>query len=568
MNILSELNLARKWRPVNFDTIVGQDLTVRLLKNSLFKQQFFPVYLLAGQRGCGKTTTGRVFAAAINCSKLDDFSKNPQQPLPCGLCMSCEAFKRGNHPDFIEIDAASHTGVDNVRQIIEATSFLPHMGRKKIYLIDEAHMLSKAAFNAFLKILEEPPKTVLFIMATTDAHKIIDTVRSRCFQLFFDPVDDAILTDHLAAICESESIVYEREALGAIVRESEGSIRDALNLIERVRLAHDTIDKKTVAHIFGSLEGQAIVDLLQTVAHSNSAKLLALWKRYQLEQHSAVLVWKKIFDCLRACLVTEFGELSKDGAHAFAAYHEQLRDITAALSPQGILDCMEKMYAIEQQFLKTSTPHALLEMVLLKMSLNNRQPEVRVASVSKPELQLEPKITKQVIAPAAAPVEKKQPLLADVPQGPAHWWQNFVAQIDTIGDPVFGSMIKEGKYRESDATGTQWQVSLPKKFDFFKELVEKHAPAWKALLVKVCQKNITIHFQFNLETSTIQRNAPAAESKARVAAPAKSSSQKSSSRPAGDKPVDVSDAAKWGKTHSLLEIFPGTVSEIKGSSHE
>lgn len=185
MTLISELNLARKWRPSTFESIVGQDLTVRLLKNSLFRQQFFPVYLLAGQRGCGKTTTGRVFAAAINCDRLHDFTQDPQKTIvPCGQCVSCDAMKRGIHPDFIEIDAASHTGVDNVRQIIEATSFLPQLGRKKIYLIDEAHMLSKAAFNAFLKILEEPPKTVLFMMATTDAHKIIDTVRSRCFQLF------------------------------------------------------------------------------------------------------------------------------------------------------------------------------------------------------------------------------------------------------------------------------------------------------------------------------------------------------------------------------------------------
>src|SRR5437773_1546852 len=116
MNIITnpELNLARKWRPATFDAIVGQELTVRLLKNSLFKQQFFPVYLLAGQRGCGKTTTGRIFAAAVNCFALDAFSKDPKVAIPCGTCISCEAMKRGNHPDFIEIDAASHTGVDNV----------------------------------------------------------------------------------------------------------------------------------------------------------------------------------------------------------------------------------------------------------------------------------------------------------------------------------------------------------------------------------------------------------------------------------------------------------------------
>jgi len=148
------LNLARKWRSRNFDQIVGQDLAIRMLRNSLYLSQFFPVYLFAGQRGCGKTSTARVFASAINCANLSKFQKNPKKcHVPCLECESCCAMLSGNHPDFIEIDAASHTGVDNVRQIIESSSYMPLMGKKKIYLIDEAHMLSKAAFNAFLKIL-------------------------------------------------------------------------------------------------------------------------------------------------------------------------------------------------------------------------------------------------------------------------------------------------------------------------------------------------------------------------------------------------------------------------------
>src|SRR5688572_28013273 len=178
------LNLSRKWRSQNFDQIVGQELSIRILKNSLYLAHFFPVYLFSGQRGCGKTSTARIFAAAINCDSLPLIQKNPKtHSIPCLNCNSCIAIREGNHPDFIEIDAASHTGVDNIRSIIESSSLLPLMGRKRVYLINEAHMLSKAAFNAALKILEEPPATVLFILATTNPHKIIDTVRSRCFQL-------------------------------------------------------------------------------------------------------------------------------------------------------------------------------------------------------------------------------------------------------------------------------------------------------------------------------------------------------------------------------------------------
>ena len=158
----TQLNLARKWRSRDFDHIIGQDLSVRILKNSLYLDHFFPVYLFAGQRGCGKTTTARVFASAINCEQFEQFRKQPKKHIvPCLACASCIAMLEGKHPDFIEMDAASHTGVDNIRSIIDASSLLPLMGRKKIYLIDEAHMLSKAAFNAFLKILEEPPASVL-----------------------------------------------------------------------------------------------------------------------------------------------------------------------------------------------------------------------------------------------------------------------------------------------------------------------------------------------------------------------------------------------------------------------
>ena len=176
-------NLARAWRAKTFDELIGQELSVRLLKNSLAKKCLFPVYLLSGLRGSGKTSMGRIFAAAVNCERLHDFQvsgaseSSDAVSLPCLKCASCCAMRAGNHPDFVEIDAASYTGVDNVRQIIESASFLPVMGSKKVYLIDEAHMLSKAAFNAFLKILEEPPATVLFLLATTEDHKILDTVK-------------------------------------------------------------------------------------------------------------------------------------------------------------------------------------------------------------------------------------------------------------------------------------------------------------------------------------------------------------------------------------------------------
>src|SRR5581483_3734180 len=216
------LNLSRKWRSQNFNQIIGQELAVRILKNSLYRGHYFPVYLFAGQRGCGKTSAARVFAAALNCEQLSNFQKDPKNiSVPCLSCVSCKAMLDGKHPDFIEIDAASHTGVDHMRHIIESSSLLPIMGKKRIYLIDEAHMLSKAAFNAALKILEEPPASALFILATTNHHKIIDTVRSRCFQLFFTPIEHKALKKHLHDICAKEAIACDQEGLDIIIRHTQ-----------------------------------------------------------------------------------------------------------------------------------------------------------------------------------------------------------------------------------------------------------------------------------------------------------------------------------------------------------
>ena len=297
------LNLARKWRSKNFDQIIGQELSVKILKNSLYLDRFFPVYLFSGQRGCGKTTTARVFAAAVNCQLLDDFRQNPKkQLLPCNACASCSAMLTGKHPDFIEMDAASHTGVENVRNIVDAASLLPVMGRKKIYLIDEAHMLSKAAFNAFLKILEEPPTSVLFILATTDTDKIIDTVKSRCFQLFFGPVKNQPLLNHLNAICVDEAINADDDALSLIIKETDGSVRDAINVLERVRFSSAAITKKAVRAVLGHLDDEQVIRVLEAVLHKTPADLIAYFKDLDLESVAASFVWRRLVDLIRTSI--------------------------------------------------------------------------------------------------------------------------------------------------------------------------------------------------------------------------------------------------------------------------
>lgn len=339
------VHLARKWRSKNFSELIGQELSVRLLKNSLYKKAFFPAYLFSGLRGSGKTSMGRIFAAAVNCEQLDEFIKDPHTViLPCNVCISCKALFTGQHPDFIEIDAASYTGVDNMRLIIENAAMLPTLGRKKIYLIDEAHMLSKAAFNAALKILEEPPMHVMFILATTDPEKIIETIKSRCFQLFFDPVPVEALVEHLGAICHAEKIIFDQEGLRLLAHYAEGSVRDALTLLERVALASgNSVTADSVSTVLGIIGKSMIRQLYGFIKDNNIQEMCTFFKK---NRYNAYTLWKELTEHLRQELyVTQ--------------NHQDY---------EQIIRYLKISYHTEQLLVKTSAADALVEYMLLSMA--------------------------------------------------------------------------------------------------------------------------------------------------------------------------------------------------------
>ena len=244
--------LARKYRPTNFKEVVGQDHVVQALSNSISQDRIHQAYLLAGTRGVGKTTIARILAKCLNCQSVDGPVTNP-----CDECSACEEIKAGRHLEFLEIDAASRTGVDDMRELIENVQYKPSNGLYKIYLIDEVHMLSKASFNALLKTLEEPPEHVVFIFATTDPDKIPKTVLSRCLQLNLKIVPQNILQNHLLSIVKDENVPNELDALGLIAESANGSVRDALTLLDQA-----------IAHGAGSINLDEVKSLLGTIDHS------------------------------------------------------------------------------------------------------------------------------------------------------------------------------------------------------------------------------------------------------------------------------------------------------------
>ena len=217
--------LYRKYRPTNFDQIVGQDYIINILKKAIINNKLSHAYLFSGPRGTGKTSTAKVFAKAINC-------ENNQLGSPCNECSSCVEFE--NNPDIIEIDAASNNGVDEIRELRNNVKLVPALSRYKVYIIDEVHMLSIGAFNALLKTLEEPPAHVIFILATTDAQKIPVTVVSRCQKFDFHQLSTDIISNYLLKICEAEGIKATKETTDEIAYLSDGAMRDALGLLDQI----------------------------------------------------------------------------------------------------------------------------------------------------------------------------------------------------------------------------------------------------------------------------------------------------------------------------------------------
>jgi DNA polymerase-3 subunit gamma/tau len=258
--------LARRWRPQRFADLIGQDVVVRTLQNSLKNKQMAHAYLLSGIRGTGKTTIARLLAMVVNCEQ-------PDHGEPCGQCTPCTSIASGSNLDVQEMDAASHTGVDDIREILDGVRYPPSTLQHKVYIIDEAHMLSKSAFNALLKTLEEPPERVLFLLATTEAEKLPITVRSRCQRFDLRRLGADEISHYLAQVLGEEKVAYEAEALHAIAHAADGSVRDALSLTERV-LAYggDTLSSEHVRHALG-LVGPDIIRRLSDAVLCGNAQI-------------------------------------------------------------------------------------------------------------------------------------------------------------------------------------------------------------------------------------------------------------------------------------------------------
>jgi DNA polymerase-3 subunit gamma/tau len=264
--------LARKYRPQTFSELVGQEVLVKTLTNAIRTRRLPHAFVLTGVRGVGKTSTARIIAKAMNCTGHGD---TPTE-VPCGACENCVAISEDRHVDVLEMDAASHTGVDDIRDLIDGVRYAPVSGRYKVYIIDEVHMLSRNAFNALLKTLEEPPPHVMFVFATTEVRRIPVTILSRCMRFDLKRIETHMLAAHLANVCGIESISIEEVALNIISRAAEGSVRDALSLLDQaIALAGEEISVEQVRDMLGLADSALAYNLFEQVMRGDSAGALA-----------------------------------------------------------------------------------------------------------------------------------------------------------------------------------------------------------------------------------------------------------------------------------------------------
>jgi DNA polymerase-3 subunit gamma/tau len=302
--------LARKYRPTNFNEVVGQEHIVQAISNGISQDRIHQAYIFAGTRGVGKTTLARILAKCLNCQSQE----NPTS-TPCDNCANCEEIRIGRHLDFLEVDAASKTGVDDMRDLLETVQYKPSQGRYKIYLIDEVHMLSTSSFNALLKTLEEPPAHIIFIFATTNPDKIPKTVQSRCLQLNLKTVGGPLLSGHLKKIIDLESIPYDEESVELICNSAKGSVRDALTLLDQA-IAHGNGQLKStdVKKLLGTIDDSLLISLINSVVDGDGEGAFNhLYKIEELSpEYEAIL--KSIISILHKTSLEQVLRNSKDSS--------------------------------------------------------------------------------------------------------------------------------------------------------------------------------------------------------------------------------------------------------------
>ncbi len=457
---MSYLVLARRWRPQKFSDLVGQDVVVRTLKNALSSGNLAHAYLLCGIRGVGKTTIARLMAMAVNCQQAVDGE-------PCGVCAACQSIATGSNLDVQEMDAASHTGVDDVREILDGVRYPPSTLKSKVYIIDEAHMLSKSAFNALLKTLEEPPERVMFILATTESDKLPITVRSRCQRFDLRRLSQLEISDYLAHVFGSESIVADSDAVAAIARAADGSVRDALSLAERVlAFSNEHLILSNVQSALGMVGSELTCSLSNALFSGDAASAVTLLREATgrgFVPRTLLMELSRLWHQL-TCLQVDNSLLGDD----VEVDHRQWLELNASALSSQALDLRYQVLISGIRDLAVVDERMGAEMLLMRLCGLNTISAVRPVAVTIPNHPMpETPMPKAPVPKAPMPVQKNvNPVMPAV--------QPKAAAVPDAIEPV--PVIRDEKQVEPDLPLHDQAEPAGKRYSDWQDAVEAFSP--------------------------------------------------------------------------------------------
>ncbi len=353
---------ARKYRPGTFSTVVGQEHVTDTLRNALLTHQLAHAFLFCGPRGVGKTTCARILAKAINC-----FHLTPEGD-PCNECDSCKAFNENRSLNIFELDAASNNSVEDIRSLIDSVRVAPQMGTKSVYIIDEVHMLSTAAFNAFLKTLEEPPPHALFILATTEKHKILPTILSRCQKFDFKRIKVDYITNHLKSIAEKENVQYELDALQLIAIKADGGLRDALSIFDQVvNFSKKNVTLKIVHENLSILDEDIYFEVFLYVHQRNYKNAILLFNQILEKGFDSVTFVSGLLEHVRNLIVSKNPETMKL-MEVTDLHKKNYIQQSQTFSESYLINAFQLVTEVEQKIRSSQSPNLLVELLLIKLS--------------------------------------------------------------------------------------------------------------------------------------------------------------------------------------------------------
>ncbi len=428
--------LYRKWRPKTFDDVVGQQHVTQTIKNEIKNNACGHAFLFCGSRGTGKTSTARILSKAVNC-------ENPIDGNPCNVCPTCKGIEDGSIMDIIEIDAASNRGVDNIRTLREEASYTAAVTKYKVYIIDEVHALSNDAFNALLKLLEEPPAHVKFVLATTEANKVLETISSRCQRFDFKRITPEDIYARLDYICNAEGIMAEEKALRMIAIHADGALRDALSCLEPCIAAGKEVDTEFVAEFLGRAENDAVLELCRAIGENDSQGVIRCIDDVSSRGKNLTPFIEVLISAMRDMLIIA---VSGKGKSDFdEAEYAQLQTYAALYSTEKLLYAIKTLSDSGQTARFMTNPRVIYEAALVKLCMKNVDGSIDslLARIGELERKLESGTVtvKAVSSPAETPVQEapteeapKKVNLNDIPP------TEFLAKIKSIWPEVMNDL--------------------------------------------------------------------------------------------------------------------------------